>query len=86
MSRENIQHDGHASQSLFIVSEPLPSVAASLRGLYLGCWRYGSETEQLIEEALDQESWSPSQWKVCVRERLAYVLHGAPRGSWYYRE
>ena len=56
---------------------PLRAVAASLRGLYLGYWRYGSETEQLIEEALDQESWSPSQWKVWREERLAYVLHRA---------
>jgi hypothetical protein len=35
---------------------PLRSIAASLRGLYLSYWRYGSETERLVEEALDRES------------------------------
>lgn len=65
---------------------PLRSVAASLRGLYLGYWRYGSETEQLIEEALDHESWSPNQWKVWREERLAYVLHRAATRVPYYRE
>ena len=52
---------------------PLRSVAASLRGVYLGYWRYGPETERLIEETLNRETWSPHQWKAWQEERLAYV-------------
>jgi phenylacetate-CoA ligase len=65
---------------------PLRSVAASLRGLYLSYWRYGSQTERLIEEALDRENWGPGQWKVWREERLAYVLHRAATRVPYYRE
>jgi phenylacetate-CoA ligase len=64
----------------------LRSVAASLRGLYLGYWRYGSQTERLIEEALDRDNWSHDQWKVWREERLAYVLQRAARRVPYYRE
>jgi len=63
----------------------LRSVAASLRGIYLSHWRYGRETERLIEEALDRESWTPSQWKAWHEERLAYVLHRAATRVPYYR-
>ena len=65
---------------------PLRSVAASLRGLYLSYWRYGSETERLVEEALDRESWTPGRWKAWHEERLAYVLHRAATRVPYYRE
>ena len=65
---------------------PLRSVAASLRGFYLRSWRYGTETDRLVEEALDREYWSASQWKVWREERLAYVLHRAATRVPYYRE
>lgn len=65
---------------------PLRSVAASLRGLYLSYWRYSSETERLVEEALDRESWAPDQWKAWHEERLAHVLHRAATRVPYYRE
>ena len=39
------------------------SAAASLRGAYLRSWRYGRQTEALIEAALDREKWSPKRWK-----------------------
>src|ERR1051325_6919246 len=65
---------------------PLRSVAASLRGLYLGYWRYGSETERLVEEDLDRERWMSDQWKAWHEERLAYVLHRAATRVPYYRE
>src|SRR5688572_25966426 len=64
----------------------LRSVAASIRGLYLRSWRYGSETDRLVEEALERESWSPHQWKTWQEERLAYVLHRAATQVPYYRE
>lgn len=65
---------------------PLRSVAASLRGLYLRSWRYGPETDRLVEEALERENWSPHRWKTWKEERLAYVLHRAATQVPYYRE
>jgi phenylacetate-CoA ligase len=65
---------------------PLRSLAASLRGLYLRSWRYGPETERLVEEALSRESWSLEQWKVWQEERLVHVLHRAATQVPYYRD
>jgi phenylacetate-coenzyme A ligase PaaK-like adenylate-forming protein len=65
---------------------PLRSVAASLRGLYLRSWRYGPETDRLVEEALERERWSPQRWKLWQEERLAYLLHRAATRVPYYRD
>lgn len=65
---------------------PLRSTAASLRGLYLKWWRYGAETESLVESALERETWGHTQWKTWQEERLAYVLHRAATLAPYYRE
>jgi len=60
-------------------------VAASARGLYLRSWRYGFDTDRLVKEALERESWSADQWKKWQEERLAYVLHTAATYVPYYR-
>ena len=65
---------------------PLRVLVASARGYYLRWWRYGPETERLIEEALERETWSPQQWRAWQEERLAYVLHRARHKVPYYRE
>lgn len=65
---------------------PFRSVAASLRGLYLRSWRYGPETDRLVEEALERETWTPDRWKTWQEERLAFVLHRAATQVPYYRE
>lgn len=65
---------------------PARNLAASLRGYYLRSWRYGPETERLVEEALERERWSPEQWKRWQEERLAYVLHRAATRVPYYRQ
>ncbi len=65
---------------------PLRSMAASMRGLYLRSWRYGSDTDRLVEEALERERWAPDRWKAWQEERLAYVLHRAATQVPYYRE
>lgn len=65
---------------------PLRSVAASLRGFYLRSWRYGPETDRLVQEALTREGWTPDQWKASQEERLAYVLRRAATQVPYYRE
>jgi phenylacetate-CoA ligase len=61
-------------------------VAAGLRGLYLRAWRYGPETDRLVEQALERERWGPKQWRAWREERLAYVLHRATTKVPYYRE
>lgn len=65
---------------------PLRVLAASARGYYLRWWRYGPETERLVEEALERETWSPDRWKAWQEERLAYVLHRAATQVPYYRD
>ena len=59
---------------------------ATLRGAYLRCWRYGPETERLVQQALDREHWSSSRWEGWQQERLAFVLHRAATCVPYYRE
>jgi len=61
------------------------NLAASLRGYYLKSWRYGPETDRLVEEALERERWSPEQWKAWQEERLAFVLHRAATRVPFYR-
>jgi hypothetical protein len=34
---------------------PLRMVAAALRGYYLRSWRYGSETDRLVEETMERD-------------------------------
>jgi phenylacetate-CoA ligase len=61
-------------------------MAASARGYYLHWWRYGPETEALIQEAFDRESWSSEQWIIWQEERLAFLLHRAASRVPYYRD
>jgi len=61
-------------------------VAVSARGYYLRWWRYGPETDRLVEEALERETWSLNRWKAWQEERLAYVLHRAATQVPYYRD
>jgi len=62
------------------------SLPASLWGLYLRSWRYGPETNGLVEAALERESWSAQQWKSWREERLASLLHHAATQVPYYRQ
>jgi len=62
------------------------NAAATLRGYYLRWWRYGPETERLVEEALEREHWSAAQWNAWQEERLAYILHRAATKVPYYRQ
>jgi phenylacetate-coenzyme A ligase PaaK-like adenylate-forming protein len=64
---------------------PARSVAASLRGLYLRAWRYGAETDRLVEEAHERECWSTESWQRWQEQRLAYVLERAATRVPYYR-
>jgi phenylacetate-CoA ligase len=64
----------------------LRSLAASARGFYLRGWRYGPETDHLVDEALAREAWSAQQWRMWQEERLAYVLNRAATQVPYYRK
>ncbi len=61
-------------------------IAAGLRGVYLRAWRYGPETDRLVEQALERDRWTPEQWRAWRQDRLAYVLHRAATKVPYYRE
>jgi phenylacetate-CoA ligase len=63
----------------------LRSVAATLRGAYLRSWRYGPETERLIEDALEREQWTAARWDAWRGEQIARVLHRAATSVPYYR-
>ena len=64
---------------------PARSAAASVRGAYLQALRYGAETEAIVEEALDHESWSPERLAGWQQEQLARLLHRAATRVPYYR-
>ena len=61
------------------------SLAATTRGYYLSSWRYGPDTDRLVAEALERETWTPTEWDHWRRERLAHVLHRAATRVPYYR-
>lgn len=63
----------------------LRSLAAGMRGRELKAWRFGSETDQLVADALARESWTSDKWRAWQQERLAFVLHRAATRVPYYR-
>ena len=65
---------------------PAKVLAASARGRTLDRWRYGPDTERLVEEALARDGWTAEQWRVWREERLAFVLHRAATHVLYYRD
>lgn len=62
------------------------NLIASTRGYYLQSWRYSSETEKLVEEALERDNWSLAKWKEYQENWLSYVLHRAATQVPYYRQ
>jgi phenylacetate-CoA ligase len=64
---------------------PLRSAVASLHGLRLRSWRYSPETESLVREAIDRETWSHDQWETWKAERLQSMLRRAATRTPYYR-
>ena len=75
------------TKSVFNILPPaFKNLAASLRGHQLNWWRYGKDTERLVEEALKRESWSADQWNEWREERLAFILERARKTVPYYKE
>ncbi len=74
-------------KALFATLPPsLQSVAASVYGYRMQALRYGRETEDLVGEALERETWSAERWAARRGERLASLLHHAATKVPYYRE
>jgi phenylacetate-coenzyme A ligase PaaK-like adenylate-forming protein len=65
---------------------PFQTLAAGIRGYQLQRRRYGKQTEALVGEALERDSWDAERWKQFREERLAFVLHHAATRVPYYRE
>lgn len=65
---------------------PLQSAAASVRGWKLRRWRYGGDSDRLVEEALQREHWSVAMWKTYQEERLASLLTRASQRVPFYRD
>jgi len=65
---------------------PARGVVSSVRGLYLRSWRYGTETDRLVEEALDRDDWPAERWRSYREERLARLLHRAATRVPFYRD
>lgn len=65
---------------------PAKVLAASARGRKLERWRYGPDTERLVEETLARDHWTAEQWQTWRDERLAFVLHRAATRVPYYRD
>lgn len=65
---------------------PARSVVASLRGYYLNWSRYGGETENLVEAALERERWSREKLEDLQNERLAFILERAAAKVTFYRQ
>lgn len=68
-----------------LLPPPARSLAASLRGHYLNRWRYGNETDSLVNAALKRELWSERDWDEWRSERLKFVLHRAATQVPFYR-
>jgi phenylacetate-CoA ligase len=64
----------------------LRSAVATIRGFQLRRWRYGRETLQWVEEALERDGWSSAEWAHYQEERLGRVLHRAATQVPYYRD
>jgi phenylacetate-CoA ligase len=64
----------------------MQSFVAGVRGRQLRAWRYGPETDALVEAALEREHWSAERWQSWREERLALLLHRAATRVPYYRE
>lgn len=62
------------------------SAAATAEGLRLNWWRWGRESEDLVAQAVERESWSAERWRRWQPEQLAERLDHAARKVPYYRQ
>jgi phenylacetate-CoA ligase len=65
---------------------PLKSLLATVRGRQLRKWRYGCETERLVQEALERERWPIAKWQHWQQGQLAEFLDTTARHVPWYRQ
>jgi phenylacetate-CoA ligase len=65
---------------------PFKTLAATMRGMKLRNIRFGPETERLVAEALERESWTADDWGIWQAGKLEQLLHRASRDVPHYRE
>ncbi len=65
---------------------PMRDAISTLGGYYLRGWRYGPETERLVMEALERDSWGPDRWNTWREDQLCRMLHHAATEVPYYRD
>jgi phenylacetate-CoA ligase len=61
-------------------------VLASIWGYRLRQLRYGDQTEELVAESLERETWTIERWTAWQQEQLIRILHRAATRVPYYRE
>lgn len=64
----------------------LKTWAAAGHGFMLQSGRYGPETEHLVAEAIERESWTAEQWQSYQQEQLFILLHRAATQVPFYRQ
>lgn len=64
---------------------PARSAVASLRGYYLNYSRYGADTDEQVEQALEREFWDRDKLEEWSRARSAHILERAATEIPYYR-
>ncbi len=62
------------------------SVLATAYGYHLKRIRFGPETEKIVEEALDRDTWPAEKLRAWQEEQLAAILHRAVTRVPYYRD
>lgn len=73
-------------QIYYALPYPFKVLGVSLYGYSLHRWRYGSDTETLVKETLERDTWSTKRWKTWQEERLAFILHLAATKVPYYHD
>ncbi len=62
------------------------NLAGAVWGRHLYGWRYGPETDRLVAEARERETWSENDWRSFVADGIAAQLRTAFLDVPYYRE
>jgi len=64
---------------------PLKALAATIRGYQLNKWRFGLQTQVLVLEATERESWAPEKWQTWQSKKLVSILEHAATKVPYYK-
>lgn len=62
------------------------SAVAGWHGRRLNQWRYGPETESIVQAALERDHWSREQLEQWQQDRLSHILNRAATRVPFYRE